>query len=127
MPKLVNITDEDKELVRKLSGLGITHNQICSIMNITKPTLYKYYQTQLDLGKAQANTKVAENLFRMATGTGREAVTSAIFWLKTQAGWRETDVIEIHNVEEENAKFRKLVSDIRSLRLQKSEGNDTFS
>ena len=48
-------------------------------------------------------------------------------WLKTQAGWRETDVIEIHNVEEENAKFRKLVGDIRSLRLQKAEGDDSSS
>jgi hypothetical protein len=127
MPKLVNITEEDKELVRKLSGLGITHNQICSIINVTKPTLYKYFQSQLDLGKAQANTKVAENLFRMATGTGREAVTSAIFWLKTQAGWRETDVLEIRNVEEDNAKFRKLVTDLRSIRQQKSEGDESPS
>src|SRR4051795_8852384 len=28
-------------------------------------------------------------LFRIATGSGREAVTAAIFWLKVRAGWRE--------------------------------------
>jgi hypothetical protein len=33
---------------------------------------------------------VAENLYRKATGEGREAVTAAIFWLKTRAGWRES-------------------------------------
>jgi hypothetical protein len=30
---------------------------------------------------------VAGNLYRIATGSGREAVTAAIFWLKTRAGW----------------------------------------
>ena len=29
--------------------------------------------------------------YRKATGEGREAVTAAIFWLKTRAGWRETN------------------------------------
>jgi len=37
---------------------------------------------------------VAENLYRKATGEGREAVTAAIFWLKTHAGWKETVVQE---------------------------------
>ena len=31
----------------------------------------------------------AGNLDRIATGSGREAVTAAIFWLKVRAGWRE--------------------------------------
>ena len=43
----------------------------------------------------KANAKVAENLYRKATGEGREAVIAAIFWLKTRAGWRETNVHEI--------------------------------
>jgi hypothetical protein len=37
---------------------------------------------------------VAENLYRKATGEGREAVTAAIFWLKARAGWRETQIHE---------------------------------
>ena len=32
---------------------------------------------------------VAGNLFRIATSEGAGAVTAAIFWLKTRAGWRE--------------------------------------
>jgi hypothetical protein len=28
-------------------------------------------------------------LYRIATGSSREAVTAAIFWLKVRAGWRE--------------------------------------
>jgi hypothetical protein len=38
---------------------------------------------------------VAENLFRKATGEGREAVTAALFWLKTRAGWKETAVHQL--------------------------------
>jgi hypothetical protein len=33
--------------------------------------------------------KVAEFLFRKATTDGSQAVTAAIFWLKTRGGWRE--------------------------------------
>ena len=29
------------------------------------------------------------NLFRIATGSGREAVTAAIFWLKVRSGWTD--------------------------------------
>jgi hypothetical protein len=32
---------------------------------------------------------VAANLYRLAIGSGREAVTAAIFWLKARAGWSE--------------------------------------
>ena len=46
-------------------------------------------------GDVKANAKVAENLYRKATGEGRESVIAAIFWLKTRAGWRETSVHEI--------------------------------
>jgi hypothetical protein len=34
---------------------------------------------------AEALSGRAENLFRKATGHGREAVIAAIFWLKTRA------------------------------------------
>jgi len=43
----------------------------------------------------KANAKVAENLFRKATGDGREAVIAAIFWMKTRAQWKETSVTEL--------------------------------
>jgi hypothetical protein len=38
----------------------------------------------------EATAKVAEFLFRKATTEGSQAVTAAIFWLKTRGGWRET-------------------------------------
>ncbi len=41
-------------------------------------------------GQIKATAKVAESLFRKATGDGAQSVTAAIFWLKTRGGWRET-------------------------------------
>ena len=37
---------------------------------------------------------MAESLYRKALGDGREALTAAIFWLKTRARWKETSVHE---------------------------------
>jgi hypothetical protein len=52
------------------------------------------YVDELEGGQIRANVRVAENLFRKATGDGREAVTAAIFWLKARARWKETSVTE---------------------------------
>tara|TARA_R110000803_G_scaffold209021_1_gene278158 strand:+ start:3362 stop:3745 length:384 start_codon:yes stop_codon:yes gene_type:complete len=125
MPKIVKKTDEIAKMVKQLSGIGITHDMICSIAGISKPTLYKYYDSELKLGKASSTATIANNLYRMATGTGREALTASIFWLKTQANWKETDVIEINNVSDENEKFEKLVKSVRQSKLSEKDSNES--
>jgi hypothetical protein len=127
MPKKVNREESVAEMVKSLSGLGITHEQMCAIVKISRPTLYKYYQEELQEGKANANAQVARNLFKIATGSGREAVTACIFWLKTQAKWKETDVIEINNVAEQDERFRKLISNIREARFPKKDSNESLN
>ena len=123
MPKIVNKNEETGRMIKQLSGIGVTHDMICSIAGISNPTLYKYYDEELKLGKAQSTVTVANNLFRMATGHGKEALTASIFWLKTQAGWKETDVVEINNVSDENDRFEELLSKIRESKLSK-QGSD---
>jgi hypothetical protein len=68
---------------------------IAGLIGIDPKTLSKHYRKELDFGHVRANAKVAENLFRKATGDGREAVTAAIFWLKSRARWKEISVNEI--------------------------------
>lgn len=125
MPKLVNKTEENERMVTQLSGLGLPHEQICSILNISKPSLYKYYQEELIKGKATANAKISENLFKIATGTGREAVTACIFWLKTQARWTEKQVLEIQDGTEQDDKFRQLIKDIQRAKLAETDSDNT--
>ena len=63
------------------------NEQIAAVMLFSRSTLEKYYQDQLDLGRAVALATVTETAFKMATSGDNTAMT--IFWLKTQAGWRE--------------------------------------
>jgi len=127
MPKIVNKTEENARMVTQLSGLGLPHEQICSILNISKPSLYKYYQEELLNGKATANAKVAENLFKIATGTGREAVSAGIFWLKCQARWQERQIVEIQDGTEQNDKFRELAKAIQRTRFTDTESDTSIN
>ena len=127
MPKIVKKTEDTTRMVKQLSGIGVTHDMICSIAGISKPTLYKYYDEELKLGKAQSTVTVANNLFRMATGYKSDPLTASIFWLKTQAGWKETDVVEINNVSDENDRFAELIKRVRHTRLSQKDSNKSIN
>ena len=79
-------TETTRELVKSLSGFGVPQEDICVVLDVTEPTLRKYYRREIDLGFAQANAKVGESLFKQATSGNTAA---AIFWMKARAGWRE--------------------------------------
>jgi len=76
--------------VEAMAAYGIPEADIATVIGIDPKTLRRHYRRELDTGHIKANTKVAENLYRRATGESREAVTAAIFWMKTRGGWRET-------------------------------------
>ncbi len=75
--------------VEAMAGYGVPEADIAGVVGVSPKTLRKHYRGELDHGHVKANAKVAENLYRKATGEGREV----IFWLKTRAGWKETHVI----------------------------------
>ena len=92
-------SESQRRQVEALAGFGIQETEIAGLIGCDPKTLRKHYRDELDHGHTKANAKVAENLFRMALGQGREAVTAAIFWLKTRARWKETMVNEVtHDV-----------------------------
>jgi hypothetical protein len=76
--------------VEALAGYGVPEVEIGDVIGLDPKALRKHYRQELRQGHTKANAKVAENLYRRATGEGREAVIAAIFWLKTRAGWRES-------------------------------------
>jgi len=92
-------TPGERQRVEALAGYGMPAAGIAKITGVDPEVLRTRYRSELDAGQLKANARVAENLFRKATGEGREAVTAAIFWLKTRAGWKETMVSEVtHDV-----------------------------
>ena len=88
-------TDQSRKTVEAMSAYGIPQEDIASVLEIDRKTLAKYYDQELAVAKAKANAKVAENLFRKATGDGPQSVSAAIFWLKTRGQWKETNYHEI--------------------------------
>lgn len=88
-------TKDQRTLVGIMAGCGFKHELIAERVGIDDKTLRKHFRAELDEGKANANAIVAQSLFKKATGDGSQSVTAAIFWMKTQAGWKETSVSEV--------------------------------
>ncbi len=93
-------TQEQRELVEKLSSFGIRIDEIPVFVfgatgkPISEPTLKKYFKKEIEHGRLKANFKVANALYKNATDGGN--VTAQIWWLKTQGGWRETPQTHEH-------------------------------
>ena len=85
-------TDENRALVKSLSAMGTRYVDIALKLEINTDTLTKYYSRELELGRVDANAKVAQGLFNQAVNGNTSA---GIFWMKTRAGWKETQGHEI--------------------------------
>ena len=94
-------TTGQRRQVNAMAAYGIPQLDIARTIGVSDRTLRKHYRDELDLGHVKAHCKVAENLFRIATGTGPKAVTAAIFWLKTRAGWSEYAPPPLHGKKEQ--------------------------
>lgn len=85
---------ESRAKVRALSAYGIRQDDIARYLDVAPKTLRQHYRDELDIGGIEANAKVAEGLFKMATNGNTAA---AIFWLKSRAGWREVQQIDLNH------------------------------
>lgn len=87
-------TEEEREMVEKLSGFGLQQESIAAMVRdgIHVDTLRTHFKRELELGRAKANGKIGKTLFdkAMAGDTG-----SLIWWTKTQMRWAETQKHEI--------------------------------
>ena len=68
-----------------MPGFGISQPDVATHLGIDPKTLRKHFREELDRGSIEANAKVAQSLFQMATEG--KVVAAAIFWMKTRAGW----------------------------------------
>ena len=94
--------DELRKQVENLAAVGVPLDTIGLAIGISVNTLKKHYEEELAVGKGKAIAAVANNLFRMATGDGRQALGAAIFYLKCQAHWREEDKKESNRLQVNN-------------------------
>ena len=87
---------QDRDTARRLSALGVPHEDIALRLKISSDTLVKYYQEELDEGRIDANSAIAGTLFNQAK---KGNTAAAICWLKTRARWKETQSHEHSGVD----------------------------
>lgn len=101
----IKVTPKMIEEVKRLSGLGLRRSDIAAYFGMAYSTLCKKAAANPELriafkqGKAQQVSEVAGELITQI----RQGSTSAtIFYLKTQAGWKEPDVVAPEDEDEED-------------------------
>jgi hypothetical protein len=88
-----NPTDDERKQVGQMVAVGIPQEQIAMVIRdgIDADTLAKHFKKEIRESKILANAKVGGTLFNKIMNGDTSA---AIFWAKTQMGWKETSVQE---------------------------------
>jgi predicted ArsR family transcriptional regulator len=76
-------------MVKTMAALGTRHEDIAAILDITPKTLRKHFRRELTRGAIEANAKVGQTLFSMAT-SGRN-IAATIYWERTRGTRRRRD------------------------------------
>ena len=123
-------TEANRQVVKQYAMMGVTQDELARVLGIDAKTLRLYYRDELDLSTIKANVAIGGSLFNKAK-SGDTA--SMIFWMKTRAGWREKQ--DINLVSEDGSMspapkydFSKLTSDeleTLTVLLEKSAVDDT--
>lgn len=80
-------TAETRKLVHTLAGYGVTHEDIAATLEISQPTLRKYYSEDMAKGDAIAKGKIGEKVYEKAMAGD---TTMLIFLAKVRLGFKET-------------------------------------
>lgn len=97
-------SNASRQLVSLHASIGTPQDVIARALGLTEKTLRKHYKDELDLALAQANATIGGALFNKAK---KGDVTAQIFWLKTRAGFRETNNLN-HSSEDGSMTPRKI-------------------
>src|SRR5215469_4481738 len=84
-------TDQDRFMVERAVGLGITQERIAGLLGISKVTLEKHFREELERGMVSVEYKVGNSLVDQAL---KGNVNACALYLSHRAGWKETKVIE---------------------------------
>lgn len=96
-PKAHEYNEETARQVRACAAVGLAKDQIRRIVGVGLFILNEYYGEDVDIGRAQGELKLAQNIFRRATDKKDQMpqVTSSIFLAKARFGWKETEAVEV--------------------------------
>jgi len=85
--KQLKPTEEQRRQVKLLAAVGTPSHDIARYWGVSEKTLSKYYRQELFRGPLEANAKVGQSLYEMATD--RKTPVATIYWSKARCGWSE--------------------------------------
>ena len=101
-------TQATREVVKLHALVGTRQEVIADILEIDEKTLRKYYREELDQSLSRANAAIGGALFNKAKSGDTSAI---IFWLKTRAGFREKQDIDVTSNGETIGKIERVIID----------------
>lgn len=122
-PKPWQPSPEEIAKVKLYAGLGSTQEQIATMIGKSVDTLTRNPLTAKALaeGKAETLAKVAGALVRKALNGD---TASAIFYLKTQGGWKETSVQELSGANGDPIQVQQVTADADAFRRRLLSGTN---
>lgn len=93
----IELTDADLQIIEEYAG-ELTAEQLADLLGISRTTLFNRINDTDDVsvrykrGRAEQIKKIASRLTARANAGD---ITAMIFYLKTQAGWKETSRTEL--------------------------------
>lgn len=88
-------TEQSRSEVERLASIGAPIRMIAACLGMSEPTLRKYYDDAIQKGHGKCGAKIQEMLYDKCM-SGDSA--SIFFYLKTQWGYKETQVQETVSV-----------------------------
>ena len=84
------VTDKKRQYARTLAAMGLPHDDIATLVGASPKTLRKYFAAELQHSPLEANAKVMETLYTMATSGAN--TSASIFWAKSRCGMKDVVV-----------------------------------
>jgi hypothetical protein len=97
-------TDEHRRQVMVMAGFGIQQDEIANLIECDPKTLRKYYRRELDTAATEANLRVAQSLYNLATK--EKNIAACIWWTKARMGWKEVTDLNVAGNGKLDVEFR---------------------
>jgi DNA-binding XRE family transcriptional regulator len=77
-------SQRDRDTVTLLVATGVTQDDMCKLLGISRPTLRRAFAAEIETGALKANLRIANALFSTAM---KGNAAAQIFWLRCRARW----------------------------------------
>jgi hypothetical protein len=83
-------SDQERRLVATMAGVGLSQDSICSVLEITVPTLHRHFRKELDVSYIKLKARMRARLVAKA----ESGDTLALIFINKVFGWNERAIVQ---------------------------------